>query len=62
MPGENFQQTLGSSRTCGVKEPERRRFRKEVVFGAKYFHEHNFADFIADTVGLCHSLIVFKRA
>ncbi len=30
-----------------MKEPERRRFRKEIVFSAKYFHKHNFADFIA---------------
>jgi hypothetical protein len=34
-----------------MKEPERRQFRQEVVFSAKYFHEHNFVNFIADTVG-----------
>jgi len=34
-----------------MKEPERRQFRQEVVFSAKHFHEHNFVNFIADTVG-----------
>jgi hypothetical protein len=41
-----------------MKEPERRQFRQEVVFSAKYFHEHNFVNFIAETVGRSHSLIV----
>lgn len=31
-----------------MKEPERRRFRKEVVFSAKYFHKHNFVNFITE--------------
>jgi len=34
-----------------MKEPEGRLFRKEVVLGAKYFHEHNFVNF--DLVTVC---------